>query len=164
MELTEIQKTFILHWGEMGSKWGINRAMAQIHALLLVSEKPLNAQDISEALNLARSNVSTGLRDLQSWKIIKLIHLMGDRREHYEADKDVWNALSLIAERRIDQEIAPTIEILKSLQANKSSSASQKQLFADFIDIFENSISFFKKIQKLPVKLIRKLWKTPRFF
>ena len=164
MEITEIQKTFILHWGEMGCKWGINRAMAQIHALLLVSEKPLNAQDISEGLNLARSNVSTGLRDLQAWKIIKLIHLMGDRREHYEADKDVWNVLSLIAERRIDQEIAPTIEVLKSLQANKSSSASQKQVFGDFIDIFENSISFFRKIQKLPVKLIRKLWKTPRFF
>ena len=124
MELTESEKTFILHWGEMGGRWGINRAIAQTHAVLLVSSRPLHAQEICDALVIARSNVSTALKELQAWGIVKLVHVMGDRREHFEADKDTWNVLAKIAERRIELEIAPTVRLLQEL-IEKRDSASQ---------------------------------------
>src|SRR5881392_3546495 len=88
-KLTNVQQKFILHWGEMGLKWGINRTVAQIHALLYLSPKPLTAEDICEALGVARSNVSNSLRELQNWGIIKVVHIMGDRRDHFESMQDV---------------------------------------------------------------------------
>ncbi len=87
--LSPIEEKFILHWGEMGTKWGINRTVAQIHALLYVSAKPLNAEEISDALGVARSNVSNSLKELQGWRIVKLVHVMGDKRDHFEALPDV---------------------------------------------------------------------------
>src|SRR5262249_51775260 len=90
MKLTPVMEKFILHWGEMGTRWGINRTVAQVHALLYLSEKPLPADEISETLNVARSNVSNCLRELQSWGIVKVVHVMGDRRDHFESMKDVW--------------------------------------------------------------------------
>lgn len=159
MKLSETKKSFILHWGEMGSNWGISRVSAQVHALLLVSEKALNAQDICEALNIARSNISTALRDLQAWKIVKLTHTIGDRREYYEADKDVWNLLAQVAEKRLEREIVPTIALLKDLQANNDISPNLKNLFQEFITVFEGSISFFSKIKKFPTNIIRRFLK-----
>src|SRR5678815_4489302 len=95
--LTAMQQKFVLHWGEMGAKWGINRTVAQIHALLFLSPKPLNAEDIAATLGVARSNVSNSLRELQSWGIVRVTHLLDDRRDHFESMKDVWEMfLSLI--------------------------------------------------------------------
>src|SRR5258707_7695585 len=94
-KLSPVQQQFILHWGEMGTRWGINRTVAQIHALLFISPKPLNAEEIAEALVVARSNVSTSLRELQGWGIVKLVHVMGDKRDHFESMKDVWEMFRL---------------------------------------------------------------------
>src|SRR5471030_1774960 len=89
-QLSPVEQKFILHWGEMGTRWGINRTVAQVHALLYLSPKPLNAEEIADTLSVARSNVSTSLKDLQTWRIVKVVHVLGDRRDHYESLKDVW--------------------------------------------------------------------------
>ncbi len=90
MKLTPAKEKFILHWGEMGTKWGINRTVAQIHAMLHISAKPLNAEEIAETLSIARSNVSNSLKELQGWGFVKVVHVMGDRRDHFESVHDVW--------------------------------------------------------------------------
>src|SRR5213078_4501237 len=98
--LSPIQQKFVLHWGEMGARWGINRTVAQIHALLFISPKPLNADDITAALEVARSNVSTSLRELQNWGIIKVVHVLGDRRDYFDSIKDVWEMFRIVIEER----------------------------------------------------------------
>src|SRR4029077_19270979 len=94
--LNPTQRKFILHWGEMGTRWGINRTVAQIHALLFLAETPLHAEEICDRLTLARSNVSTSLRELQNWGIVKIVHVMGDRRDHFESIHDVWELFRVI--------------------------------------------------------------------
>src|SRR5688572_9022099 len=111
--LTSIQQKFILHWGEMGARWGINRTVAQIHALLYLSPKPLNAEEIAETLSVARSNVSNSLRELQGWGIVRLAHVMGDRRDHYESMKDVWEMFRTIMDERKKREADPTLQMLR---------------------------------------------------
>src|SRR5256714_6557908 len=97
-KLSPVQQKFILHWGEMGTRWGINRTVAQIHALLYLSPRPLHAEEITESLSVARSNVSGSLRELQSWGIVKVVHVLGDRRDHFESMKDVWEMFRIIVE------------------------------------------------------------------
>src|ERR671918_2179719 len=99
-KLSSVQQKFILHWGEMGTRWGINRTVAQIHALLYISSHPLHAEEIAETLSIARSNVSTSLRELQGWRIVKVVHLLGDRRDHFESMKDVWEMFRIILDER----------------------------------------------------------------
>ncbi|MES2975737.1 MAG: MarR family transcriptional regulator, partial [Pseudomonadota bacterium] len=106
---------FILHWGEMGTRWGVNRTVAQIHALLYLTGKPLPADEIAETLAVARSNVSNSLRELQSWNLIKMVHVMGDRRDHFETSTDIWELTRTIIRERKAREIAPTIGMLKDL-------------------------------------------------
>ncbi|MFL6859052.1 MAG: GbsR/MarR family transcriptional regulator [Allosphingosinicella sp.] len=110
-------KAFILHWGEMGSHWGVNRSVSQIHALLYLSERPLTADDIVEQLGLARSNVSTGLKELQGYGIVRRVHIEGDRRDHFVAETDLWEMLTRIAAERKRREIDPTIAFLEQLAA-----------------------------------------------
>src|SRR5437588_6191580 len=99
-KLSPVQKKFILHWGEMGTRWGINRTVAQIHALLFLSPKPLTAEEIAETLEVARSNVSTSLRELQGWGIVKVVHVLGDRRDYFESLKDVWEMFRIVCQER----------------------------------------------------------------
>src|SRR5687768_348539 len=113
MELTPVQQKFVLHWGEMGQKWGINRTVAQIHALLYISAKPLDAEEIATTLDVARSNVSNSLRELQGWGIVKVVHVMGDRRDHYESLKDVWELFRVILDERRRRESDPTLAMLR---------------------------------------------------
>src|SRR5258706_3500813 len=115
--LTPIQQKFILHWGEMGTRWGINRTVAQIHALLFLSEKPLNAEEIATTLGVARSNVSNSLRELQGWGIVKVTHLLGDRRDHFESMKDVWEMFRIIVDERKKREADPTLSMLRDTLA-----------------------------------------------
>src|SRR5262249_18680905 len=117
MKLTDIQRQFVLHWGEMGTRWGINRTVAQIHALLYLSPEPLNAEQIAETLNVARSNVSTSIRELESWGIVRPVHVLGDRREHYEALKDVSEMFVRIMEQRKRRELDPTLQLLRRFLA-----------------------------------------------
>lgn len=113
MKLNPVGERFILHWGEMGSKWGVNRTMAQIHALLYLAARPLAADEIAETLGVARSNVSTSLRELQSWKLVHVVHVMGDRRDHFQTSGDVWELLRTIVRGRKEREFDPTVEVLR---------------------------------------------------
>lgn len=108
-------KAFILHWGEMGSQWGVNRSVAQVHALLYLSERPLHAEDICDRLALARSNVSTALKELQAYQIVRRVHVEGDRRDHFTAETDLWDLLMKITAERKRREIDPTIQLLGDL-------------------------------------------------
>lgn len=108
-------RAFILHWGEMGTEWGVNRSVAQIHALLYLSNRPLHAEEICETLGLARSNVSNGLKELQSYTIVRRVHIEGDRRDHFVAETDLWTMLMRISAERKRREIDPTIQLLGEL-------------------------------------------------
>src|SRR5678815_1824299 len=117
-ELSPVMRKFILHWGEMGTRWGINRTVAQIHALLYISPKPLNAEEIAASLGVARSNVSNSLKELQGWGIVKLIHVLGDRRDHFESVKDVWEMFRIVLDERKKREIDPTLAMLRECRAD----------------------------------------------
>lgn len=108
-------KAFILHWGEMGTQWGVNRSVSQIHALLYLNDRPLTADAIVDALGLARSNVSTALKELQGYGIVRRVHVEGDRRDHFVAETDLWDMLTRIVAERKRREIDPTIAMLGEL-------------------------------------------------
>src|ERR1043165_5757380 len=113
MKLTPVMERFILHWGEMGGRWGINRSVAQVHALLMLTPKPLPADEIGETLNVARSNVSTSLKELQGWSLVRVVHVFGDRREHFETLRDVWEMFLVIMRERKKRELDPTLATLR---------------------------------------------------
>lgn len=113
MALTSVQQKFILHWGEMGTRWGINRTVAQVHALLFLSPKALHAEEIAITLTVARSNVSTSLRELRGWGIVRVVHVLGDRRDHFDSVKDVWEIFRIVAQERKRREIDPTLRVLQ---------------------------------------------------
>jgi DNA-binding transcriptional regulator GbsR (MarR family) len=151
--LTPLAQQFVLHWGEMGNRWGINRTVAQIHALLYVSEKALNADEICEALDVARSNVSTSLRELQNWGVVKVVHVKSDRRDHFETIKDVFEMFRVIMSERKRREIDPTITILNSCiaeadQAGPSEEYTKKQLQA-MREFFEMGAAWFEQVNKM---------------
>lgn len=118
MELTDISRRFIVHWGEMGSNWGVNRSVAQIHALLYVHGQPLHAEDIADTLALARSNISNSLKELLNWRLIRVTHLLGDRRDYYETSGDVWELFRTIVRERKEREFDPTVALLRELSAD----------------------------------------------
>jgi DNA-binding transcriptional regulator GbsR (MarR family) len=113
MKLSSVEQRFVVHWGEMGSRWGVNRTVAQIHALLYLATQPLTAEDIANTLGVARSNVSTSLKELQSWGLVKVVHQLGDRRDHFESLHDVWDIFFVILEERKRRELDPTLTTLR---------------------------------------------------
>jgi len=113
MNLAPLTQKFVLHFGEMGSRWGINRTVGQIYALLYVTPEPLNADQLGESLGFSRSNVSMGLKELQSWGLVRLIHLPNDRREYFQAPEDVWAIFRTLAAERRKREIDPTLSMLR---------------------------------------------------
>lgn len=117
MELTDIARRFVLHWGEMGSAWGVNRTVAQIHALLFIHGQPLHAEDISATLGVARSNVSTSLKELQNWDLVRVTQMLGDRRDYFETSSDVWALFRTIVRERKEREFDPTTRLLAELVA-----------------------------------------------
>jgi DNA-binding transcriptional regulator GbsR (MarR family) len=118
MNLSPTLSRFVLHWGEMGTRWGVNRTVAQIHALLFINGRPMHAEEIVDTLGVARSNVSNSLRELQGWNLVRLVHIDGDRRDHFETSVEVWELLRTIVRERQRREIAPTIEVLRELLAD----------------------------------------------
>ena len=118
MSLSPTTERFVLHWGEMGSRWGVNRSVAQIHALLFVLGKPLTAEDIADALGVARSNVSTSLRELTNWNLVRMTHVMGDRRDFFETSSDVWELMRIIVRERKLREFDPTVAMLTETVAD----------------------------------------------
>src|SRR6267154_6263393 len=150
--LTAIQKQYILHWGEMGTRWGINRTVAQIHALLYLSPKPLAADEIAETLTVARSNVSTSIRELESWGIIRPVHVLGERREHYESLKDVSEMFVRIMELRKRRELDPTLQLLrKSLTQLEHEPADDytRERLQEMAQFFEASSEAYEQIHQL---------------
>ncbi|HEU0305482.1 MAG TPA: MarR family transcriptional regulator [Lysobacter sp.] len=118
--LSPISRRFVLHWGEMGSRWGVNRTVAQIHALLFLSGRPMHAEEIADILVVARSNVSTSLRELVNLNLVRMAHLLGDRRDHFETSKDVWELFRTVVRERKAREFDPTIGVLKECVADPS--------------------------------------------
>jgi len=116
--VTPAGRRFVLHWGEMGSRWGVNRTVSQIHALLFLLGRPMHAEELADILQVARSNISTSLRELQSWKLVRVTHLLGDRRDHFETAQDPWELLRIIVRERKSREFDPTIGVLRECVAD----------------------------------------------
>src|SRR5215469_6448505 len=154
MTLSPVQQKFVLHWGEMGTRWGINRTVAQIHALLHISPKPLNAEEIAETLGVARSNVSNSLRELQSWRIVKLVHVLGDKRDHFESMKNVWEMFRIVLDERKRREIDPTIAILEECIAEagkeKDTDPYTQERLRELQRFFETTSAWYMQLGKLP--------------
>src|SRR6266536_846673 len=160
-ELTGVQKQYILQWGEMGTRWGINRTVAQIHALLYLSPKALPAEEIAEPLSVARSNVSTSIRELETWGIVRAVHVLGDRREHYESMKDVWEMFRLVIEQRKRREIDPTREILRQcladLDPKEAGAEYTRERLVAMAGFFEAVTELYDQMKRLPTGTVRKL-------
>lgn len=163
MKLTSTQQKFILHWGEMGSRWGVNRTIAQIHALLYLSKQPLHAEAISETLGVARSNVSTSLKELQGWGLVKVVHLMGDRRDYFESLKDVWDIFLVILEERKRRELDPTLTILRecAMEAEEDVSTDPeiKARLENTLEFLEQLIGWYEQMKRLDQKTFIKMIK-----
>ncbi len=163
MKLTPIQQKFILHWGEMGTRWGINRTVAQIHALLYLNAEPLNAEEITKTLAVARSNVSTSLRELQGWGIVKVVHVLGDRRDHFECMKDVWEMFRIVVEERKRREVDPTLAMLREsvgeLERSNSGDAYTRERLREMREFFEAMTSFYEELRRLPSGTLRQALK-----
>jgi DNA-binding transcriptional regulator GbsR (MarR family) len=162
-KLTAVQEKFILHWGEMGIRWGINRTAAQIHALLYLSADPLTAEDICATLGVARSNASNCLRELQNWGVVKVVHLMGDRRDHFESMKDVWEMFRIVLGQRKKREIDPTLEILRSCVAETEKSGAKDEYTQERLvamrDFFETMGAWYDQVDALPTPAVMKFVK-----
>lgn len=163
MKLTDTTRRFILHWGEMGTRWGINRSVAQIHALLYVAPAPLPADEIAETLDIARSNVSGSLRELQGWGLVRVAHQLGDRRDHFETTKDVWTMVRLVMEGRKRRELDPSVEMLrdcvKGLDGKKSDEAYAGERLSELLGLLELTTAWCERAQKLSPDGLRRLLK-----
>lgn len=160
--LTPVAKKFIVHWGELGTRWGINRTVAQVHALLYLSQKPLDVQTICETLGVARSNASNSLRELQGWGVVRAVHVLGDRREHYEAIADVWQMLSILAEARKRREIDPTLVILRECAAEARAQDRVGDKFVEsriraMLELFETLSPLVDEFAALPSAAVRSI-------
>jgi len=151
-EITDVERQFILHWGEMGTRWGISRTVAQIHALLFLSPEPLHAEQIAQTLNVARSNVSTSIRELESWGIVHPVHVLGDRREHYQSLKDVSEMFVRIMELRKRRELDPTLQLLRrSLTQLDSKPADDytRERLEEMAQFFEATSEAYEQVHQL---------------
>ena len=161
--LSPVQQKFILHWGEMGTRWGINRTVAQIHALLYLSPRPLNAEEIVSTLNVARSNVSTSLKELQGWRIVKLVHVLGDKRDHFESMKDPWEMFRIVLDERKRREIDPTLQMLHECIAeaekDKATDEYTEARLKALRDFFETTTAWYTQLRHWPVQAVIKFVK-----
>jgi len=161
MQLTETMQRYIVHWGEMGSRWGMNRSVAQIHALLFLSEKPLNADEIGETLTIARSNVSTGLKELLAWDLVHVAHVLGDRRDFFAAQQDTWEVIRAIMEGRKRRELDPTLAALREcavqLQKDKETPAAVRQRIVTQLEFLETVTRWFDAMKRMPRKTLLKM-------
>lgn len=163
MQMTPVIQKFILHWGEMGTRWGINRTVAQIHALLYISPRPLPADEIVEALGVARSNVSNSLKELQGWGIVRLVHVLGDKRDHFESIKDVWELFRIVLNERKKREIDPTLHMLRECiteaESGKTASDYTHAKLRELADFFEITTGWYEQVSKWPTGALVKMLK-----
>ena len=150
--LPPLSREFVAHFGEMGSRWGINRTVGQIYALIFISQKPLNADEIAETLEFSRSNVSMGLKELQSWRLVRLKHQAGDRREYFEAPRDVWEIFRVLAEERRRREIEPTLSMLRTAllqQPVNDADRHAQERMRQMHELIDRLMNWFDDVQKL---------------
>ena len=150
--LPPLNRQFVSRFGEMGSRWGINRTVGQIYALIFISPHALNADDIAEALEFSRSNVSMGLKELQSWRLVKLRHQPGDRREYFEAPADVWEIFRVLAEERRRREIEPTLSMLRMALLEAPTSDAERhaqERMKEMHELIDRLMTWFDDVQKL---------------
>ena len=160
-KLAPAVERFILHWGDMGGQWGVNRSVAQIHALLYLTERPLTAEDIADTLGMARSNVSNSLRELASWKLIRRVPVLGDRRDHFEAETDLWEMVTRIAQGRKEREIDPAAAALRACRAEAEGdpriSPVAKQRLAEMDDFVGTLDRWYDQMLNVPAPKIMAL-------
>lgn len=152
MNLPPLIQTFVLHFGEMGSRWGINRTVGQIYALLYISGKPLTADDICESLGFSRSNVSMGLKELDSWNLTRLKHIPGDRRDHFTVPEDIWEIVRTLVEQRRKREIEPTLTLLRATLLENPSDPDEKiaqEKMREMHDMIDMLTTWYTDMQKM---------------
>jgi len=163
MNLTPAVEKYVLHWGEMGTRWGTNRTVAQIQALLYLSPEPLRADQICELLSVARSNVSTSIRELQSYGLVRMIHLLGDRRDYFESINDVWELFRVIIEQRKQRELNPTLSMLKTcaaeVEAEKDTDPVTKERIRNMLGFVETTSNWYEQISDIPTSTLTKIMK-----
>jgi len=162
MQLNPIAQRFVLHWGEMGSKWGVNRTVSQIHALLYLAGRPMPADEIAETLTVARSNVSNSIKELQNWNLIHVVHVMGDRRDHFETSTDVWELFRTVVSERKEREFDPTINVLRDcLSSNDLSKedAAVQQRIKETLAFMESLSTWGDQMLKLDPATLMKVMK-----
>jgi DNA-binding transcriptional regulator GbsR (MarR family) len=163
MKLTPIMERYVLHWGEMGTRWGVNRTVAQIHALLYLSPQPLAAEEIAETLAVARSNVSTSLKELQAWGVVTVAHVLGDRRDHFTIKGDTWAMLTAIMEERKRRELEPTLSLLRQcvleLGSDRETPSEVKARIEQMLAFIATLTEWFDQIKTLPKSTLIPLMK-----
>ena len=160
--LSPVVRSFVAHFGEMGSRWGITRTAGQIYALIFVAPAPLNADDIAERLEFSRSNVSMGLKELQSWRLVNLRHLPGDRREYFDAPGDAWEVFRTLAEERRRREIEPTLSMLRNALLEAPATEQDRvalERMRGMHDLIELTTTWFDDVQRLDQQTLAKLMK-----
>ena len=154
-------RRFVVHWGEMGARWGVNRTVAQIHALLYISPEPLTAEQIAQTLSVARSNVSTSLRELQRWGIVKVSHVLGDRRDYFESLQDTWEMTKVILAERKRREIDPTLPVLEAcLDECESADPPDPEVaerLRNMLELFRTMNNWYRDIMSLPSSQLKRL-------
>ncbi len=161
--LSPARKQFVLHWGELGARWGINRTIAQIHALLHVSPEPLTAEEIAATLSVARSNVSTSVRELQGWGLVRAVPVFGERKQQYESVKEVWEMFRIILDQRKRREIDPTIQVLKLCLAEVKDDPADRYTrdrLSELLEFFTEVEALYNDIRSLPLGTLRKVVKA----
>ena len=163
MKITPVMERYILHWGEMGTRWGVNRTVSQIHALLYLSPGPMAAEEIAETLSITRSNVSNSLKELQSWGLIERTHVLGDRRDHFKALEDTWEMLMLIVEGRKRREIDPTLKMLRDCVAEAENDGQTdpevKARIENMLTFIDTLTTWYQQVRGLPKSTLISLMK-----
>ncbi len=161
MQMTPAVEKYVLHWGEMGTRWGTNRTVAQIQALLYLSPKPLRADEIVDLLSVARSNVSTSIRELQSYGLVRMIHVLGDRRDYFESLHDVWELFRVIIEQRKQRELNPTLTMLRGcaneIDDEKETDPVTKERVRNMLAFVEATSAWHGEISDIPTSTLTKL-------
>ena len=160
MNLPPLSQAFVLHFGEMGSRWGVNRTVGQIYAVLYISSQALTADDIVERLGVSRSNVSMGLKELQSWRLVRLEHRPGDRRDYFSAPEDVWQIFRTLAEERQRREVDPTLSMLRDAlleSAGSPEDAYAQERMRRMHELIEQITEWFAEVRKLSPEVLQSL-------
>ena len=161
MRLTPVMHKYIVHWGEMGSRWGINRSVAQIHALLYLAPQALHADEIGETLGIARSNVSVGIKELLAWDLVQITHTLGDRRDFFIALRDPWEVIRVIIEGRKRRELDPTLAFLRDcvaeLETDSETPAEVRERIAGQLEFMETLTKWYDSIKNMPRKTLLKM-------